>query len=407
MEFGMRIILRIFGMIILATSSIFAEVNAIPSDSLKGESQFHSPIISSTHDIAQGGDTIEEATLIPSLPYSSSGTTVGYTHNYDEWCPYDSFAPDVVYVYVPTFDQIITITLCSGSEYDTKLYVYENEETPMDPVACNDDACESPNYPHGPYVSRLDNVSLAAGNNYYIIVDGYGTEAGFYTIDIHDICCVVEMNPDEDPVIVSRGDTFGLTGYAINPTSQHLETDIWIMLDVPYNGLYGPLHVFQDIQMVPHDTLAAHIYQYVPYNAPLGTYDYIAYCGDRPDTKCDSAEFPFTVSGTRLADGATEWSFDGNFLGEELIPTEFALDNAYPNPFNATATISYQLPEASRVNLDIYNVLGQRVTTLVNGNVEAGYHSVSWDASGYSSGIYFYKLAVGDRVFTKRMTLLK
>ncbi|MBD3233630.1 MAG: T9SS type A sorting domain-containing protein [candidate division Zixibacteria bacterium] len=219
------------------------------------------------------------------------------------------------------------------------------------------------------------------------------------------LCCDVDMTPDDDPVIVPPGGSFGLTGYIGNPTPDPIVTDVWG--GVLYQDNFYRQFAFNNIPLDPGESLTAHTAQNVPNWAPQGTYGYIAYCGDRPDTKCDSAEFPFTVSGARLADGATEWSIEGGFFGEEIIPTEFSLDNAYPNPFNATTTISYQLPVASRVNLDVYNVLGQRVTTLLNGNVEAGYHNVNWDASQYSSGIYFYKLSVGDKVITKRMTLLK
>jgi hypothetical protein len=89
------------------------------------------------------------------------------------------------------------------------------------------------------------------------------------------------------------------------------------------------------------------------------------------------------------------------------IPSGFKLYGNYPNPFNTTTTIEYSLPSAGNVNLEIYNLLGQKVATLVDGWTDAGRHSVNWDASSYSSGIYFYKLTVGDKVFTRRMILLK
>ncbi|MBD3232653.1 MAG: T9SS type A sorting domain-containing protein [candidate division Zixibacteria bacterium] len=356
--------------------------------------------------ILQGGDTIEDAVVIPSIPYSNTGTTAGYTHDYDEMCPWGGgISPDVVYSYTSPINQHINISLCAGSDYDTKLYMYENSYTPGTPHACSDDDCSTPNYPDS-YVSSLEDVPLITGSTYYIVVDGYGGDYGNYTIDIYS-CLLgdVDMTPDDDPVIVPPGGSFGLTGYIGNPTPDPIITDVWG--GVLYQGNFYRQFAFNNISLDPGESMTAHTTQNVPNWAPQGTYGYIAYCGDRPDSKCDSAEFPFTVSGARLADGATKWSIEGGFFGEELIPTEFALDNAYPNPFNATTTISYRLPVASRVNLDIYNVLGQRVTTLVNGNVEAGYHSINWDASQYSSGIYFYKLSVGDKVFTNRMTLLK
>ncbi|MCP4584020.1 MAG: T9SS type A sorting domain-containing protein, partial [candidate division Zixibacteria bacterium] len=94
-------------------------------------------------------------------------------------------------------------------------------------------------------------------------------------------------------------------------------------------------------------------------------------------------------------------------VNENQIPLQYALRGCYPNPFNATTNISYELPATGQVTLEIFNVMGQKVTTLINGSVEAGRHNISWDASSFTSGIYFYKLEAGDRTFTKRMTLLK
>ncbi|MBD3170732.1 MAG: T9SS type A sorting domain-containing protein [candidate division Zixibacteria bacterium] len=89
------------------------------------------------------------------------------------------------------------------------------------------------------------------------------------------------------------------------------------------------------------------------------------------------------------------------------IPSETLLHSNYPNPFNATTAISFDLVNPGNIKLEVYNLMGQKVESLIDGNMQAGQHSISWDASSYSSGIYFYKLSVGDKVFTKRMTLLK
>jgi len=73
------------------------------------------------------------------------------------------------------------------------------------------------------------------------------------------------------------------------------------------------------------------------------------------------------------------------------LPLDFSLAQNYPNPFNPSTTIRYALPERSRVRLDIYNLLGQRVQTLVDQEVEAGYQTVVWDAQ-VSTGLYFYQI---------------
>ncbi len=83
---------------------------------------------------------------------------------------------------------------------------------------------------------------------------------------------------------------------------------------------------------------------------------------------------------------------NGVFLAGSEIPTEYSLSQNYPNPFNPTTVISYQLPVNSHVALKIFDLLAREVATLVNEKKEAGRYSVQWDASGFASGIYFYRL---------------
>jgi hypothetical protein len=96
------------------------------------------------------------------------------------------------------------------------------------------------------------------------------------------------------------------------------------------------------------------------------------------------------------------------------IPKEYRLMQNYPNPFNPSTSISYQLPSGGFVTLKIYDILGNQVTELVTGHQNAGVHRVEWDASGYPSGVYFYKITVNNTdggasnfVDTKKMVLIK
>ncbi len=90
-----------------------------------------------------------------------------------------------------------------------------------------------------------------------------------------------------------------------------------------------------------------------------------------------------------------------------LIVTEYALQQNYPNPFNPETTIKYQLPETSEVKLVIYDMLGRKVTTLVDETKEMGYYSVKFDGSALSSGMYMYKITAGKFSATKKMLLVK
>jgi len=129
-------------------------------------------------------DTCANACVIPSVPYDTTGNSCGFVNNYDEVCPYSgSTAPDVVYSFTPATDMYVDINLCNdGTDYDTKLYVYE-DVCPGTVVGCNDDACSTPQFPSA-YVSRLPLVALSAGHTYYIVVDGYGTNCGNYHLTI-------------------------------------------------------------------------------------------------------------------------------------------------------------------------------------------------------------------------------
>ncbi len=88
-------------------------------------------------------------------------------------------------------------------------------------------------------------------------------------------------------------------------------------------------------------------------------------------------------------------------------PYSFELEQNYPNPFNPSTMIRYSLPRSEFVTLTIYNSIGQQVRTLVSREESAGTHSVAFDASGLSSGVYFYRLEAGKYVSTKKLAVLK
>ncbi|MCF6271243.1 MAG: T9SS type A sorting domain-containing protein, partial [Melioribacteraceae bacterium] len=93
--------------------------------------------------------------------------------------------------------------------------------------------------------------------------------------------------------------------------------------------------------------------------------------------------------------------------GNELLPKTFEVAQNYPNPFNPSTIISYALPKAGDVEIIIYNIIGQKVTTLVKAHQSAGNKKVEWNASNLSSGIYFYSVKYGDKVKNKKMLLIK
>lgn len=89
------------------------------------------------------------------------------------------------------------------------------------------------------------------------------------------------------------------------------------------------------------------------------------------------------------------------------IPENFALYSAYPNPFNSQTIIKYALPKDAHVVIEIFNISGQKIETLLSETKPAGYHEIVWNASNVASGTYLYKIDAGHFSETKRMTLLK
>jgi hypothetical protein len=152
------------------------------------------------------------------------------------------------------------------------------------------------------------------------------------------------------------------------------------------------------------------------------------YCGDSLDSPCIDMGDPTILDslldclwglGTTRSDMGAYSGGDSTMVGigweGGFIPRRYSIICNYPNPFNTATTIEYEIAFGSEVELSIYDVLGRKVTTLIDGRIEAGRHSVKWDASNQSSGIYFARLtarqepglSTGEKKYTERMTLLK
>jgi hypothetical protein len=104
-------------------------------------------------------------------------------------------------------------------------------------------------------------------------------------------------------------------------------------------------------------------------------------------------------------DGAYSYSQEIKVDINEL--NDFNLNQNYPNPFNPSTTISFSIPKATNVTLTIFNQIGEKVDEIINNNLEAGFYNLSWNASKYSSGNYFYELKTDEYKTVRKMTLLK
>jgi hypothetical protein len=143
--------------------------------------------------------------------------------------------------------------------------------------------------------------------------------------------------------------------------------------------------------VIANNALGGNVAVLDPFGAKLSDVSYTATCLNELFNDC---EMPY----------AQVFFGDEN---NEVLPMEYGLDQNYPNPFNPSTEFSFTLPKPSHVRLEIYNIIGQRIHTLTEGQYSAGRHTITWDSGNRASGIYFYRLATEDFVATKKMVLLK
>ena len=144
----------------------------------------------------------------------------------------------------------------------------------------------------------------------------------------------------------------------------------------------------------------------IPCNTQPGVYDILTALWYDKDNNNQINPGDFVVH-SKLTQNALTISPTGiKVIGTE-IPESYNLYPNYPNPFNPSTQIRFDLPLSSFVKILIYNVLGKEVNTLVNEELKAGKYSVDWFAANYSSGVYFYKLITIDFTETKKMILVK
>ncbi len=111
--------------------------------------------------------------------------------------------------------------------------------------------------------------------------------------------------------------------------------------------------------------------------------------------------------GALTVDGPAQIAVIVSSRTSNALPAGFDLSSNYPNPFNPSTSLDYTLPVATRVAIVVFNVSGEEVARLTDGEVPAGYHSVSWDATNSPSGVYYCRMTAGAYRGVKKMLLLK
>jgi len=146
--------------------------------------------------------------------------------------------------------------------------------------------------------------------------------------------------------------------------------------------------------------------EWVTYDIPLTEWSNVVDLSDVVQLKIDDAgagDSPTLYIDNIYFYSGVATSIDGT----DELPNNFTLEQNYPNPFNPTTNISYTLPANAEVTLEVFNVAGQRVATLVDAFQSTGSYNVTFDASNLASGLYTYRLTTGNSVQVKKMMLIK
>jgi photosystem II stability/assembly factor-like uncharacterized protein len=224
----------------------------------------------------------------------------------------------------------------------------------------------------------------------------------------------ITMAPTNPPVqIPSSGGNFSFDVQIINNETSSQSFDGWIMQQLPDGTWQGPMLGPVPLILGAGGTIARNRNQSVPGSAPPGIYLYCGYVGDYSAIKWDSSFFNYTKLSTGSGEWVGAWLNTGEPFPDEVVaardqfPTGSALLGAFPNPFNATTAISFQLSANSYVNLRIYDTAGRLVSELANGWREAGAYKADFDGLGLPSGIYLCRLQAGDLAATQKLVLMK
>jgi len=222
----------------------------------------------------------------------------------------------------------------------------------------------------------------------------------------------ITLTPASIPVIIpAGGGTFDFETELVNNGLNQVSFDVWFDVVLPDSSTYDPVFLRSNFALEVGGIFTRELTQSVPAGAPEGQYTYNGKIGNYPGMIWYSDSFGFEKNGAAgISSGIQSWElygWDDEIAMESNIPTEYALKQNYPNPFNQHTVLDFALPSAGKTELTVFDVTGRRVTTLIDGYKSVGYHSITFDASGLSSGVYFVRLEVGGYKQTQKIVLMK
>jgi subtilisin family serine protease len=268
----------------------------------------------------------------------------------------------------------------------------------------------------------IENATQTDGIQYFFDggydMNAHQIEDGFallFTTPAEAPDLVVTLTPYGTPIqIPAAGGSFDFNIAIANNGVSQVVADVWCDVTLPNGSPFGPVLGPVNLTMPAGFSGNRDRTQDVPEAAPIGMYSYNAYAGTYPNVVLTSDSFPFEKLATGDGVLIEGWNNYGESLeawmttmADGVVPGEFSLEQNYPNPFNPLTSISFGLPEAGIVKLAVYDILGRQVALLVNGNREAGSHTVTFDASNLASGLYIYRFEAGDFTALNKMVLMK
>jgi parallel beta-helix repeat protein len=233
--------------------------------------------------------------------------------------------------------------------------------------------------------------------------DGTVADIGAFYFDQGPHPIIVTLTPTSSTDIPAGG---GVIEFDANVVSSLPDTyeDVrfWTTVFLPNGNFYYEIQYQTRFTLQPFMDITGSISQEIPSFAPAGDYEMWGWIGMNPNRNPRfGGFFSFTKSAftTRSMD-VDNWTASGKFSDQgtleidDTLPIAYELKRAYPNPFNPTTTISLSLPESTDLSVLVYNVTGQQVAVLANGPFTAGNYTLTFDASGLASGLYFVRATV-------------
>jgi len=243
-------------------------------------------------------------------------------------------------------------------------------------------------------------IDLAPGGGYMLNVS-YESDLIYPSSDLSRMA----QNQQEEKILPAT-----ISTWAVNPHEYEFNATMTISIDSreDYDGDYVGAFVGDQCRGIAermHFSIDdSYIYSLMAYsNVTEDEKLSFKYYNSQDDEIIEYLESVDYTTNMNVGNGLTPLSLRREFI----IPIEFSLERPYPNPFNPATTLKFGLPIEADVSLKVYNTQGREVVSLIDGIMDAGYHTAVWNADSRSSGVYFVKMVAGEYISTQKLMLVK